>query len=387
VPGSSISSSDALRLTPSHARATIAAEATATAVHRTRGGWTFAARALLVLAVAALPVAFSAWIDPARLVAPRSTEREIARVLASGGMVTDVANYDDRAIEKYLAPLRGARAEVLVLGSSRMQPMPASAFAGKRFVNGAMQAGVLDDVFGVYGLYDIAGRRPNRVVLGVDPWTESWQGAAAWGVLADERAMVMRRVGIPVSPRRERLALFASKWRTLATPEYFRLAVFSLRHHGTGGIAWRVADHVQNTEKTKLPDGTIVWTDVSTDQAAAAAHAFATGGIAHDDRFRDLAHGTSGRDGALERFVRYLGSEGVNVTVVLVPFAPEVYESARRRSGRTIVDVERELRAMAARTGVQIVGSYDPRAYGITTHDFFDESHLRPDALARLVAR
>jgi hypothetical protein len=74
------------------------------------------------------------------------------------------------------------------------------------------------------------------------------------------------------------------------------------------------------------------------------------------------------------------------VTVVLVPFAPEVYDAARRLPGRTIVDVEREVRAMAARHEVRVVGSYDPRRVGVTTADFFDESHLRPDALARVVA-
>jgi hypothetical protein len=345
----------------------------------------FAARASLLLVVAALPVAFSAWIDPARLVAGKSAEREIARVLASGGMVTDVPNYDDRAIAKYLAPLRGERAEVLMLGSSRMTPMPASAFPGKRFFNAAVQGAVLDDLLGVYGLYDAAGRRPNRVVLNVDPWTESYGGdIGGWGAVGDERATVMRRAGIPVTPLRDRLALGASKWRTLATPEYFRLAVFSFRHHGAHGVVWRVADHAQNADRTLLPDGTIVWKETTPAQAVAAAHDFATKGL--DERFHDLAHRAPGRADAIDKFVRYLNGEGVNVTVLLVPFPPEVYDAALRLPGRTIADVERDLRATAARAGALVVGSYDPRVAGVAMSDFFDEDHLRPDALTRLVA-
>jgi hypothetical protein len=341
-------------------------------------------RASLLLVVAALPVAFSAWIDPARLVATKSAEREIARVLASGGMVTDVPNYDDRAIEKYLAALRGERAEVLMLGSSRMTPMPASAFPGKRFFNAAVQGALLDDLLGVYGLYDAAGHRPNRVVLNVDPWTESYDGGiGGWGALADERATVMRRAGIPVSPWRERLALAASKWRMVATPEYFRLAVFSFRHHGAHGIVWRVADHAQNADRTLLPDGTIVWKETTPALAAAAAHDFATRGL--DERFHDLAHRAPGRADAIDKFVRYLNSEGVNVTVLLVPFPPEVYDAALRLKGRTVADVERDLRASAARAGALVAGSYDPRVAGVTMSDFFDEDHLRPEALERLV--
>ena len=356
-----------------------------------RGPAALLARAALLLAVAALPVGFNAWIDPARLVAPRDAEREIARVLAAGTNVTSFANYDDRAIEKHLAPTR-ARPEVLVLGSSRMQVLRGSGSPGVRgsgnstptgFVNGAMQGGLLDDVLGVYGLYDAPGRRPRRVVLGVDPWTESASGEG-WRSLAAERDMVARRAGIAVSPVRERSALYARAVRTLATPEYFRLSLYSFRRYGTQGIAWQPTGRAQNAEKTKLPDGSVTWSALPDDNAERAAHAFALDGIARDERFHDFSRRAPGRSGALERFVRYLGSEGVSVTVVLVPFPPEVYDASRRISGDSLAMVERDLRAMAARARVQVVGSYDPRRAGVVTRDFFDEDHLRPEPLARL---
>ena len=108
-----------------------------------RGPWALVARAAALFGIAALPVAFNAWIDPARLVAPRTAERDIARVLAAGSNVTNYANYDDRAIERAMAPRR-ARPEVLVLGSSRMQMLRDARCALRdarcaTFVNGAMQ--------------------------------------------------------------------------------------------------------------------------------------------------------------------------------------------------------------------------------------------------------
>ena len=350
---------------------------------------TLVARGVLLLAIAALPVTFSAWIDPARLVAPRDAEREIARVLAAGTNVTDFANYDDRAIEKHLAPLRRGRPEVLVLGSSRMQVLRGCASAqvrgcGNSFVNGAMQGAVLDDMLGVYGLYDTAERRPRRVLLGVDPWTESASGEG-WRAVASERATMLRRVGIPASPRRESFALWARSVRTLATPEYFRLALYSFRRHGTAGIAWRPTVRAQNPEKTKLPDGSVVWSNLPADNAEHAAVHFVSTELAHDGRFHELGRRAPGRAGALEKFVRYLGNEGVSVTVVLVPFPAAVYDASRRMSGDSLAKVEREVRAMAARVGAQVVGSYDPRRAGVATREFFDEDHLRPEALARIV--
>ena len=333
-------------------------------------------------------MAFSAWIDPARLVTPRTAEREIARVLATGTAVTDFANYDDRAIEKYLAPLRRVPPEVLVLGSSRMQMLRGCADArarecGSGFVNGSVSGAILDDVLGVYGLYDTAERRPRRVLIGIDPWMESEPGDD-WHALAAERAMVMQRVGIAASPRRDLVAAWYRAMRRLATPEYFRLSVYSLRRYGPDGIRWRATDREQNAQKTKLPDGSVAWLTLPDDNAERVAAWFASSELPRDSRFHDFDRRAPGRAGALERFVRYLRSEGVSVTLVLVPFPAEVYDASRRMSGDSLAAVERGLRAMSARAGAQIAGSYDPRAAGVTTRDFFDEDHLRPEPLARI---
>ena len=359
----------------------------ATVVRATRGPGALFGRAALLLAVAALPIGFNAWVDPARLVSPRRAEQEIARALAAGHNVTDFSNYDDRAIERYLAPLRPAHIDVLVLGSSRVQPMPASAFPGAVFANAAMKGGVFDDVVAIYGLYDHDGRRPRRVVLNVDPWMESYGASAAWESIADERTSVLRAAGIPVSPRRERITRLMKDLTSLATPEYFRLSVYSLRRYGRRGIPWQITDREQNAEKTKLPDGTVVWSDLPADNAERVASRFAAELIMRDPRFRDLDRRAQGRDGALERFVRYMRREHVEVTLMLVPFPQVVYDAFTRRPGYPVSFVERDLRTMAAREGARVVGSYDPRAAGVTTRDFFDEDHLRPEALARLVGR
>jgi hypothetical protein len=196
---------------------------------------------------------------------------------------------------------------------------------------------------------------------------------------------MLRRTGIPASPRRESFALWARSARTLATPEYFRLALYSFRRYGAGGIPWRPTEQGQNTAKTKLPDGSVVWSPLPEENAERAAVRFASTELAHDGRFHDLTRRAPGRTGALERFVRYLGSEGVSVTVVLVPFPAAVYDASRRMSGDSLAMVEREVRAMARRTAARVSGSYDPRRAGVATREFFDEDHLRPEALARIV--
>jgi hypothetical protein len=264
--------------------------------------------------------------------------------------------------------------------------MRASALPGRTFVNGAMQGALLDDLFAIYALYDTDERRPRRVVINVDPWTQSFDAGIGWRVLATERAALMRRAGVPVSPWRDRLALTKRSLKLIAAPEYFRLAVFSLRTYGPGGIRWVATDREQNPQKTKLPDGSIVWADVPADNGVALASRFASEGLFTSRLFERLDARAPGRADALERFVRYLRGEGVEVTILLVPFPPEVYDAFARLPGASPMDTESELRALSARTGADVAGSYDPRPYGITTLDFFDESHLRPEPLGRLLA-
>jgi len=383
VPSSSISSSD--RAAALYTPATGARIAARARLGAKRGGVALLLRAGALLCIAAVPVAFSAWVDPARLIASRGPEEAIARTLASGKNVAGFASYDDRAIERTLAALRTARPEVLVLGSSRMQPIPASAFPGATFVNASVQLATLDDLIGLYALYDTDGRRPRRLVLGVDPWTQSHHTDPQWAALADERATLMRRAGIAVSPVREYAALELATLKRVAAPEYFRLSVFMLRQHGRRGIEWQATDREHNALKTKRPEGTVIWPDVSPSSAVADAEKYAAEGLAADERFADLGARVRGREDALEQFIRYVRGEGVEVTLVLSPYSPVVYDAFAKLKGTTPMAVETQIRALAARTGVRVAGSYDPRVAGVVATDLFDESHLRPEAMTRVL--
>jgi hypothetical protein len=74
------------------------------------------------------------------------------------------------------------------------------------------------------------------------------------------------------------------------------------------------------------------------------------------------------------------------VTLLLAPYPPEVYDAFARLPGRSVANVESDLGEMSARPGATLADSYDPRLFDMTARDFFDESHMRPAALARLIA-
>jgi hypothetical protein len=354
-----------------------------------RGGCvgTLLTRCVAIAAIAASPVAFTAWMDPAHILGAPNDEAEIASALLAGHNVTDVGNYDDRAITRLLAEERRGRPDVLVLGSSRIQPLPAAPFPGQVFVNGGVSGGRLDDFIAVYSIYDTDARRPRRVVLHLDPFSVQFDPSGApGGAFLETRAALLARLGSPTLLWRDRFAIRIAALKRISSPEYFRLSAFALLRHGPNGVRFFVTDRRQNNERTRTPDGTIVWSRVSQKESEQAVREYLSA-MRTDDRYLNLDRGASERNlELLERFIRYLRSEGVDVGLVLAPYHPQVYAAFTRRPDHPLEHMEARYRAIARRTAVPITGGYDPALMGATESDFFDESHVRPAALERLVA-
>ena len=346
-------------------------------------------RCAVLALIAALPVAFSVWIDPARLRPWPREERAIAQALLAGHNVTDVTNFNDRAIERLLADGRVHAPDVLSIGSSRIQALPAVGFPARSFVNAGVSGADLDDLLSVYALYDTVPRRPRRVVLNLDPWTVIRDPSPpAWGRLIASHTAIVRRLGDSTPQWRSWLTTRVSGLKRMAAPEYFRLAVYSIRQCGPSGIRFLVADRADNAEKTKTPDGTLIWPRRPPDTAALAVRDYVSrvrrGTAPYAGRDSDVL---AARAPVLERFLRMLRQDGVDVDVLLVPFHPLVYAEFARGAHNATYDLDAWYRALARRTGANVVGGYDPAVAGATEADFFDELHLRPEALVRLFRR
>jgi hypothetical protein len=95
------------------------------------------------------------------------------------------------------------------------------------------------------------------------------------------------------------------------------------------------------------------------------------GYLSHTELFEDL--------------INYLIKNGVDVVLVLLPINPSLYDHLEKSpNGRFILSVEDYLKGVAAKHGIQLIGSYNPRPYGFTGKDFFDTIHGH-DTVARKV--
>ena len=337
-----------------------------------------------LLAVAAAPVAFNAVVDPARLLGAPADEHAIASALLAGHFVTDIRSYNDRAIVKLLIEGRRGRPDVVALGSSRIQALRASAFPGLAFGNVGVTSARLDDILGLYAMFDTPARRPRRVILNLDANTLDVDASgAAWMSLLPERSRMLEALGVTNSLARDVASRDVDMIKRLASPEYFRYAVFSLRKYGPRGITYTVTSGLSREEWTRTPEGSMAWPDWDAAYREQAVRKYLSDFHETEGQLAMVNHAqVKEREQLLERFIAYLRAEGVEVTLLLVPFHPVAYAGV---SAQWLIPAEGRYRALARRLGVPIVGSYDPRVTGTTADDLSDEGHMKPASLARVV--
>jgi hypothetical protein len=90
-----------------------------------------------------------------------------------------------------------------------------------------------------------------------------------------------------------------------------------------------------------------------------------------------------------EAFATGLLESGVAVELFLLPPNPWLFEEAQnelQKTGKANPTAESEayLRSFAAKHGVRIRGSFDPRRAGVTEEDYVDPVHLRRESIDRI---
>ena len=76
-------------------------------------------------------------------------------------------------------------------------------------------------------------------------------------------------------------------------------------------------------------------------------------------------------------------SRGVQVTLVLTPFHPIYWQKLTTDPDYAgVQQAEQTVRALAARCGVEVYGSYDPAKAGCGNLDFYDGLHIRRESIA-----
>lgn len=349
-------------------------------------------RLLLLAPLGLLLVGVNYKVDPANLFSGGTYERGVADLLIKGQHVTNLRNYDERLLQKLYLTHMPARRPVLVVGSSRAMLIGENLFPAGSIINGAVSGGVVEDMLAVYHLYTARGWKPDTLVIGLDPWMlNDNHGQERWKTLATEAAEMRRQLstGDDAPAEGEEGGMIAAsstlvKLGELVSLSYFQNATKVLRDPSRKPSAYRATTQPVNDDFTKHPDGTITYDRNFREQDAEAdaKDYIARKPVYSLGTFTGLS-GTYRRQ--LERLVAQARQQGTTVIFFLAPYHPTVWRFVQATSEYQYVPrAEAWYRTLAAKQNVRVIGSFDPAPFGLTSTDFYDGMHCKPEVVVRL---
>jgi hypothetical protein len=134
--------------------------------------------------------------------------------------------------------------------------------------------------------------------------------------------------------------------------------------------------NTQNRGLTRNANGTVTYPEnfrkQSVDEVRSSVKSFLTTPVFGLDEFRSVSEY---RLRQMENTLDYLLTKHIDVTLLLVPYHPMVYNELQNIKYQNVFAAENAFRSLASKKGLKIVGSYDPNKCKLTEKDFYDAMH------------
>lgn len=320
--------------------------------------------------------------------------RMAQKLLNSESVPLERVNFNDRLMKKYFGEGNDRVFDLVIIGSSRSQPIGSEVFPGFQIFNASVSSARLEDYIALAGLF-----KTKTLVLGIDPWALNPNNTdIRWKDLETEYTDVLGKTGCQdssVSP-----VYFSSSFSRileLFSPSYFQSSLkYVFKGYGlspgmraTGESEQTVGIFKQNHLKTVCPDGS--YQDSQADKSVTAedstrgAIAYAKQKPFRDSVMRLFTSIDNQKKNIFERFIKYMQKKGVKVCFFLPPYHPAAYDILEARpETKIIVPLEAYLREFAKANDIPVVGSYNPRYADVKAEDFIDYRHLKRTAYGKI---
>ena len=347
--------------------------------------WTYTVIAGILLIIA-LTIVVIANYNLAPLIYSESAKAKVAEAFVGGwNYATFDLNVDTRGIRREHVRRMRTTPDVIILGASHMQEVPADTFPNAHFYNGHVHRDYYEDLLAMSELLIVYGRLPKTLVMSIR--SRTFEPVAnrtdfLWLPFMPEYRAMARRLGIPSHSRLE--TFNSSYW----------LGLLSLPSLIENGLRTASADiQVGPTTRPSLRnmdvlshDGTIRW--------SWEHQRFFTQSYTNDMVEDALQHAKAAPPiidptavDAVDRLLELLRTHGVRIVLLHPPYNPDFYDGIAgteyKESLRRVAETTLQL---AEKHGAAVVGSFDPADVGCIRTMYIDSEHSDPQCLRRLFA-
>jgi hypothetical protein len=303
--------------------------------------------------------------------------------------------YDYRSFQKHAIALMKERPDIVLMGTSRAMTIGGEFFKDKVFFNSCQPRCTLKDMIAILDLYEKRGLMPRTVIMEIVPVFFSRSSKNdRWLTLYDEYYEGLSKMysddktataGIILSRYLFGISKYY-KWRYLFDPAYLKLSLKDMADSLKMVLRERFApgEKYNDAEAYRMLhfDGSMShsWLDENKESGAADEEARAI-----VNSLSQMRSGDASIKKDFEVFLSYLKRSGVETVILLLPVNQLTFDAANSRYGGIIISSENEVRTMAKDHGFKVIGTYDPRRYGLKNTDFVDGIHPKEYVYGRMV--
>lgn len=265
---------------------------------------------------------------------------------------------------------------VIVVGSSRAMQIGEDTLHDN-VLNLSVSGASVEDLVAIA---DLAARkfRPSVLLVGADPWLFNCEsGEDHWKALQPEYhdALVSIQTG-------EGMAEISSPGSSFPEDETGLLpSVANKIYLAVNRVNYAADDDTPGLEAKIRRDGSRVYDTIYSSQSQRQIEM----DLDQKMRFSMASYKFSPElYNDFEAFLVHYRQLNIRVVLVLSPYYPELYQRFASED-RVYLDTETQFRTLAKHTGVEIIGSYDPRKVGCDSNDFYDGMHPKGACMERVL--
>ena len=302
--------------------------------------------------------------------------------LLEGKMVAGPVNVNSRLLKKEWIERLPQTPEILVLGSSRTMALSQETFKGRSYFNSSVTNCTFQDMYAFFNMIEKKGNGlPSMVIICADQWLFGKSFAEKrWLENRPEVIEMIQKAGINT------LDKFPSRWnmdkewiKELFSVRYLARSVMN-RHKVN---QFEVCQSWQPDKMMFLPDGSrsIPQRVINASEEKISEDAKNYFYTSKDEYFKEL---DPFQCKLFEQLINYLNDKHCSVLLFIPPFHPQtvrLYEQSNQTSG--VFMAESYLRTFARSHNIQLLGDNHPDSLNLSSIDFYDGVHLKPESVNR----
>ncbi|MCX8064004.1 MAG: hypothetical protein N3G21_02395 [Candidatus Hydrogenedentes bacterium] len=329
-------------------------------------------------------------IDPSGLL-KTAQEKNIAEWLNQGYGVVNAINIDYRKVIRERIALMNTKPTIVVMGSSRAMVIDSSMYPGRIFLNLSLPSANLEDIIANYQILYKHNKLPAKLVICPDVhYFNSYYRSNFH--LFKEFNEALERMGISkkLTLNDFLVKLIDPRYIQILSPSYFQESIRYFPAWIVGKIPRPspIVDY-EHEEKVIRPDGSIIYESSRRQRTQkeidlkAERYAFK-----HPEGLLNYREIDNYRKYIFESFLKQVKADGVEIEVLFIPIHPRAYEIlSNNKIYKIIIDVENYMKKIFELQEIKYVGSYSPSDCGVSSSEFYDAVHVKPEALKRLLAQ